>query len=48
MENKQLVAKLVEAWTTGKLEGLDEVLAPSFLRHEPEIEGRTSGRDEYK
>lgn len=48
MDNKQIVAKLVECWNTGKLGIVDEVLAPNFIRHEPEIDGRTTNRDAYK
>lgn len=48
MDNRQLVAQLVECWNTGKLEAIDQVLSPKFIRHEPEIEGEATGREEYK
>ena len=48
MDNKQIVAKLVECWNTGKLGIVDEVLAPNFIRHEPDIGGPTTNRDAYK
>jgi len=48
MSNRQLVEQLVECWNTGKLELIDEVLSPRFIRHEPEIDGATTGRDDYK
>jgi predicted SnoaL-like aldol condensation-catalyzing enzyme len=48
MSNRQLVEQLVECWNTGKLELIDEVLSPKFIRHEPEIDGSATGRDDYK
>jgi predicted SnoaL-like aldol condensation-catalyzing enzyme len=48
MSNRQLVEQLVECWNTGKLELIDEVLSPKFVRHEPEINGSATGRDDYK
>jgi predicted SnoaL-like aldol condensation-catalyzing enzyme len=48
MDNRQLVARLVECWNTGNLQPIDEVLSPKFVRHEPEIEGAATGREEYK
>ena len=48
MDNRQLVAQLVECWNTGKLEAIDEVLSPQFVRHEPEVESAATGREEYK
>ena len=48
MSNRQLVEQLVECWNTGKLELVDEVLSPNFVRHEPEIDGSATGRDDYK
>ncbi|HEY6306109.1 MAG TPA: ester cyclase [Candidatus Angelobacter sp.] len=48
MDNRQIVAKLVECWNTGKLGIVDEVLSPNFIRHEPEIDGASTGRDAYK
>ena len=48
MDNRQLVAQLVECWNTGKLEPLDQVLSPKFIRHEPEVDGAATGREEYK
>jgi hypothetical protein len=48
MGNATLITRLVDCWNTGRLEPLDEVLSPNFIRHEADIEGTTSGRDEYK
>jgi predicted SnoaL-like aldol condensation-catalyzing enzyme len=48
MSNRQLVEQLVECWNTGTLELIDEVLSPKFIRHEPEINGSATGRDDYK
>ena len=48
MTNTNLVARLVDCWNTGKLEDIDDVLSPNFIRHEAGIEGGTTGRDEYK
>lgn len=48
MDNKQIVAKMVECWNTGKLGIVDEVFSPNFIRHEPEIDGGTTGKDTYK
>src|SRR5262249_8501566 len=48
MGNTTLIARLVDCWNTGKLEPIDEVLSLNFIRHEADIEGTTSGRDEYK
>ena len=48
MGNTTLIARLVDCWNTGKLEVIDEVLSPNFIRHEADIDGTTSGSDEYK
>jgi predicted SnoaL-like aldol condensation-catalyzing enzyme len=48
MDNRRLVEQLVECWNTGKLESIDEVLSPKFVRHEPEIDGTATGREDYK
>jgi predicted SnoaL-like aldol condensation-catalyzing enzyme len=48
MDNRQLVAKLVECWNTGKLDAIDQVLSPKFIRHEPEVDSAATGREEYK
>jgi predicted SnoaL-like aldol condensation-catalyzing enzyme len=48
MDHRQLVAQLVECWNTGKVENIDQVLSPKFIRHEPEVEGAATGREEYK
>ena len=48
MGNRQLVEQLVECWNTGRLEPIDEMLSPKFIRHEPEIDGSATGRDDYK
>jgi len=47
-DNQGLVAQLVECWNTGKLGLIDEVLSPKFIRHEPEIDGAATGREDYK
>jgi ketosteroid isomerase-like protein len=46
--NTNLVARLIDCWNTGKLDDIDEVLSPDFIRHEPEMGGKTTGREEYK
>jgi ketosteroid isomerase-like protein len=48
MTNKNLVARLIQCWNTGQLDDLDHLLSADFIRHEPEVGGRTTGRDEYK
>jgi predicted SnoaL-like aldol condensation-catalyzing enzyme len=48
MDNRKLVEQLVECWNTGKLEPIDQVLSPKFIRHEPEVDGVATGRDDYK
>src|SRR6516225_6024370 len=48
MDNRQLVERLVECWNTGKLDAIDQVLSPKFIRHEPEVDGAATGREEYK
>jgi hypothetical protein len=48
MTNTDLVARLIDCWNTGKLEDIDNVLSPDFVRHQPEIGGKTMGREEYK
>ena len=48
MSNTDLLARLIECWNTGKPEAIDELLSPDFIRHEPEMGGGTTGREEYK
>ncbi|MGB2662970.1 MAG: ester cyclase [Candidatus Acidiferrum sp.] len=48
MTNTDLVARLIDCWNTGKLEDIDNVLSPDFVRHQPEMGGKTTGREEYK
>lgn len=48
MENSELIARLVDCWNTGELGAIDEVLAPNFVRHEPDLETRNTGREDYK
>jgi ketosteroid isomerase-like protein len=48
MANTNLVARLIDCWNTGKLDDLDTLLSPDFIRHEPEMGGGTTGRKEYK
>jgi ketosteroid isomerase-like protein len=48
MANTDLVTRLIDCWNTGKLEDIDNVLSPDFIRHQPEMGGRTTGREEYK
>jgi ketosteroid isomerase-like protein len=46
--NTNLVARLVDCWNTGKLEDIDDMLSSDFIRHEPEMGSRTTGREDYK
>jgi hypothetical protein len=39
MTNTNLVTRLVDCWNTGKLEAINDVLSPDFIRHEPEMGG---------
>jgi ketosteroid isomerase-like protein len=48
MTNTDLVARLIDCWNTGKLEDIDNVLSPGFIRHQPEMGSKTTGREEYK
>jgi len=48
MTNTNLVARLINCWNTGKLEDIDDLLSADFVRHEPEMGGRTTGREDYK
>lgn len=48
MENSELIARLVDCWNTGQLNAIDEVLASDFVRHEPDLEARNTGREDYK
>jgi hypothetical protein len=44
MPNKNLVARLIECWNTGKLDDIDALLSPDFIRHEPEWAVELPGR----
>jgi predicted ester cyclase len=48
MTNTNVLVRLIECWNTGKLDAIDELLSPDFIRHEPEMGGRTTGREHYK
>jgi len=48
MTNTNLVARLIECWNTGKLDDIDNLLSPNFIRHEPEMGGGTTGKKDYK
>jgi ketosteroid isomerase-like protein len=48
MKNTELVSRLVDAWNTGKLDNVDNVLSLNFVRHEPDVERRTTSREDYK
>jgi ketosteroid isomerase-like protein len=48
MTNKNLVARLIECWNTGKLDDIDILLSPDFIRHEPEMGGAITGKKDYK
>lgn len=48
MTNTNVLVRLIECWNTGKLDAIDELLSPDFIRHEPEMGGRTTGREQYK
>lgn len=48
MTNINLVQRLIDCWNTGKLEDIENVLSRDFIRHQPEIGSKTTGREEYK
>jgi ketosteroid isomerase-like protein len=48
MTNTNLVTRLIECWNTGKLDDIDNLLSPNFIRHEPEMGGGTTGKKDYK
>ncbi|MGB9514123.1 MAG: ester cyclase, partial [Candidatus Acidiferrum sp.] len=35
-------------WNSGRVADLDDVLAANFVRHEPQLDGGTTGREDYK
>ena len=41
MTTKNLVARLIDCWNTGQLDDIDNLLSRDFIRHEPEVGGRT-------
>jgi predicted SnoaL-like aldol condensation-catalyzing enzyme len=48
MDNSELIARFVDCWNSGHVDGIDEVLAANFVRHEPDLNGRETGREDYK
>ena len=48
MSNRHLVTQLMECWNTGNVGLIDQVLSPKFVRHEPEVDGADTGREDYK
>jgi predicted SnoaL-like aldol condensation-catalyzing enzyme len=48
MSNRQLITQLMECWNTGNVALIDQVLSPKFVRHEPEVDGADTGREDYK
>jgi predicted SnoaL-like aldol condensation-catalyzing enzyme len=47
-ENKLVVRKLSEAINSGNFDDLDHVLAPTYVRHDPNPLLKDAGREEYK
>jgi predicted ester cyclase len=47
-QNKQVVHKLAQAINSGNLDDLDYVLAPNYIRHDPNPLLKDVGREEYK
>ena len=47
-ENKQVVRKLANTINSGNLDDLDSVLAPNYIRHDPNPLLKDVGREEYK
>jgi predicted SnoaL-like aldol condensation-catalyzing enzyme len=47
-QNKQIVHKLAQAINSGNLDDLDYVLAPNYIRHDPNPLLKDVGREEYK
>lgn len=47
-ENKAVVRRLAQAVNSGELQELDNVLAPDYVRHDPNPLLENVGREEYK
>ena len=47
-ENKSVVHRLAQAINSGNFDDLDNVLAPSYVRHDPNPLLKDIGREEYK
>ena len=47
-ENKSVVRRLARAINSGNLDDLDHVLAPNYVRHDPNPIMKDIGREEYK
>ena len=48
MTNTDLVTRFIDCWNTGNLNDIDALLAPNFIRHEAQMGGGTTGRNELK
>jgi predicted ester cyclase len=46
--NKQVIRKLAKAINSGNFEDLNNVLAPDYIRHDPNPLLKDAGREEYK
>ncbi|NIM92186.1 MAG: hypothetical protein GTO18_00515 [Anaerolineales bacterium] len=46
--NKRVVLRLAQAVNSGNLDDLDNVLSPSYVRHDPNPLMKDIGREEYK
>lgn len=47
-ENKEVVLRLAKIVNAGDLDRLDEILAPDYIRHDPNPLMKDIGREEYK
>ena len=47
-DNKAVIHKLAQAINSGDLASLDNVLAPNYIRHDPNPLMKDIGREEYK
>ena len=47
-ENKAVIQRLAQAINSGDLDRLDHVLAPNYVRHDPNPLMKDIGREEYK
>lgn len=47
-ENKEVVRRLAQVINSGNLDQLDEILAPDYIRHDPNPLLKDVGREEYK